>query len=158
MHPAALGFACELRDSGSDPAPHCSPVVVAGGHELVSWGGAFVECLVAVALEHKLRRPPNVDLRDRALKLHIYTSTVNECLRPEIAGPASVSRGWRMAPILTPENVVRRIAAECTFVDEYGAVGIRLEPAAAIVRQYGNQFRGPQQKRQPRPPKPPPLL
>jgi hypothetical protein len=38
-----------------------------------------------------------------------------------------------MAPILTPEDVVRRIAAECVFVDERGAVGIRLKPAAAIV-------------------------
>jgi hypothetical protein len=26
-------------------------------------------------------------------------------------------------------------------VDELGGVGIRLEPAAAIVRQYGEQFR-----------------
>jgi hypothetical protein len=40
-----------------------------------------------------------------------------------------------MAPILTPEDVVRRIAAECTFVDERGAVGIPLKPAAAIVPQ-----------------------
>ena len=40
-----------------------------------------------------------------------------------------------MAPILTPEDVVKRIAAECGFGDERGAVGIRLEPAAAIVRQ-----------------------
>ncbi|MGA7260171.1 MAG: hypothetical protein WA709_18815 [Stellaceae bacterium] len=40
-----------------------------------------------------------------------------------------------MASILTPEDVVRRIAAECTFIDERGAVGIRLKPAAAIVRQ-----------------------
>ena len=30
-----------------------------------------------------------------------------------------------MAPILTAEDVVGRIAAECTFVDERGAVGIR---------------------------------
>jgi hypothetical protein len=43
-----------------------------------------------------------------------------------------------MAPILTLEDVVRRIAAECTFFDERGAVGIRLKPATAIVRQYGN--------------------
>jgi hypothetical protein len=42
-----------------------------------------------------------------------------------------------MASILTPEDVVRRIAAECTFIDERGAVGIRLKPAAVIVRQYG---------------------
>jgi hypothetical protein len=45
-----------------------------------------------------------------------------------------------MAEILTAEDVVRRIAAECAYVDERGAVGIRLEPAAAIVRQYGEQF------------------
>jgi hypothetical protein len=63
-----------------------------------------------------------------------------------------------MAPILTPEDVVRRIAAECTFVDERGVVGIRLEPAAAIVRQYGQQFRAAQRQRRPRPPKTPPLL
>ena len=36
-----------------------------------------------------------------------------------------------MAAILTPEDVVRRIAAECTFIDERRAVGVRLEPAAA---------------------------
>jgi hypothetical protein len=63
-----------------------------------------------------------------------------------------------MAPILTPEDVVRRIAAECTFVDERGAVGIQLKPAAAIVRQYGSQFRAPRRKRQARPSKAPPLL
>jgi len=36
-----------------------------------------------------------------------------------------------MAAKLTP-MVMRRIAGECTDVDEHGAVGIRLEPAAAI--------------------------
>jgi hypothetical protein len=46
-----------------------------------------------------------------------------------------------MAPILTAEDVVRRIAAECACIDERGGVGIRLEPAAAIVRRYGEQFR-----------------
>jgi hypothetical protein len=59
-----------------------------------------------------------------------------------------------MAPILTPEDLVKRIATECAFVDERGAVGIRLEPAAAIVRQYGEQFRV---RRRLRLPKPPPL-
>src|SRR5215475_8631306 len=38
-----------------------------------------------------------------------------------------------MAAILTAKDVVRRIAAECAYVDERGGVGIRLEPAAAIV-------------------------
>jgi hypothetical protein len=42
-----------------------------------------------------------------------------------------------MASILTPEDVVRRIAAECAYIDERGGVGIRLEPAAAIVRGCG---------------------
>ena len=43
--------------------------------------------------------------------------------------------------MLTAEDVVKRIAAECAFVDGRGGVGIRLRPAAAIVRQYGDQFR-----------------
>ena len=44
-----------------------------------------------------------------------------------------------MAPISTAEDVVRRIAAECAYVDDHGNVGIRLDPAAAIVRQNGEQ-------------------
>ena len=48
-----------------------------------------------------------------------------------------------MASVLTAEDVVRRIAAECAYVDERGGVGICLEPAAAIVRRYGEQFRRP---------------
>jgi hypothetical protein len=63
-----------------------------------------------------------------------------------------------MAAILTPEDVVRRIAAECAYLDERGGVGIRLEPAAAIVRQYGQQFRAPRRQRRPRSAKPPSLL
>jgi len=63
-----------------------------------------------------------------------------------------------MATILTVEDVVRRIAAECAYVDERGGVGIRLEPAAAIVRQYGEQFRPPPCRKQTRRPRPAPLL
>jgi hypothetical protein len=63
-----------------------------------------------------------------------------------------------MAAILTAEDVVRRIAAECAYIDERGGVGIRIEPAAAIVRQYGEQYRR-ERRRQRRPrAKPPPLL
>jgi hypothetical protein len=51
-----------------------------------------------------------------------------------------------------------RIAAECAYVDERGGVGIRLEPAAAIVRQYGEQFRAQRRRRRPLSAKPPPLL
>ena len=53
-------------------------------------------------------------------------------------------------PMLTAENVVRRIAAECAFVDERGSVGIRLKPAIAIVRQYGEQFQKEPPTRRPR--------
>jgi hypothetical protein len=63
-----------------------------------------------------------------------------------------------MSPILTAEDVVKRIAAECAFVDERGAVGIRLKPAAAIVQQYGEQFRAAKRKQARLSPKPPRLL
>ena len=63
-----------------------------------------------------------------------------------------------MASILTAEDVVRRIAAECAYVDERGGVGIRLEPAAAIVRRYGEQFRTRRRERRRQSPKPPFLL
>ena len=63
-----------------------------------------------------------------------------------------------MPPVLTAEDVVKRIAAECAFIDDRGAVGIRLKPAAAIVRQYGEQFRALRRRQGRRPAKPPPLL
>jgi hypothetical protein len=64
-----------------------------------------------------------------------------------------------MAAKFTAEDVVRRIAAECAYIDERGGVGIRLEPAAAIVRQYGEQYRRPpRRRRQSRSEKPPRLL
>jgi hypothetical protein len=63
-----------------------------------------------------------------------------------------------MPAILTAEDVVRRIAAECTFVDERGGIGIRLEPAAAIVREYGDQFRRVRRKKQDQTPDPTLLL
>jgi hypothetical protein len=35
--------------------------------------------------------------------------------------------------MLTAEDVVKRIAGECAYVDDRGAVGIRLKPAAPIA-------------------------
>jgi len=63
-----------------------------------------------------------------------------------------------MPGILTAEDVVRRIAAECAYVDERGGVGIRLEPAAALVRRCGEQFLPRRRQRRRRQEKPPPLL
>jgi hypothetical protein len=59
-------------------------------------------------------------------------AVVDKGLRPE---PAASQGGGEMAPMLTAEDVVRRIAAECAYVDDRGGVGIRLKPAVAIVRQ-----------------------
>jgi hypothetical protein len=73
VHPAGRGIVRELNDRSSDAAPHGRPVLVAGGLELVGSGSAFLERLVAIPLEHELRRPPNVDLRDHAPRLHIYS-------------------------------------------------------------------------------------
>ena len=42
---------------------------------------------------------------------------------------------------MTAEDVVKRIVVECAFIGANGEVGIRLKPAAVIVRQYGEQFR-----------------
>jgi hypothetical protein len=85
---------------------------------------------------------------------------VEKRLTPKIEwlGTLPVKVVGYMAAILTPEDVVRRIAAECAYVNERGGVGIRLEPAAAIVRQYGDQFRAPRRQRRPRSAKPPTLL
>jgi hypothetical protein len=69
-----------------------------------------------------------------------------------------VSRWRQMALILTAEDVVRRIAAECAYVDERGGVGIRLEPAAAIVRQYGEQLRRAPRRGQVRRTRKPPVV
>ena len=63
-----------------------------------------------------------------------------------------------MATIMAAEDVVQRIAAECAYVDDRGGVGIRLEPAAAIVRRYEEQFRWPRRRQTRRSPKLPPLL
>jgi hypothetical protein len=63
-----------------------------------------------------------------------------------------------MPPVLTAEDVVKRIAIECAYVDERGGVGIRLQPAAAIVRQYREQFRVPRRRPARRQQTPPRLL
>jgi hypothetical protein len=58
----------ELGHRRHDPAPCCRPVVIAGKRELVSSSGTFLERLLAVAFEHQLRCPPNVDLGYHAEK------------------------------------------------------------------------------------------
>src|SRR6202043_1135885 len=134
----------ELLDGGGNPAPRRRAIVIAVGRELVGARAALLERFLAVALEHQIGGAPDIDLGYHAGKLQACgRETINtNCMA---WNPACQGGGY-MAAILTAEDVVRRIAAECAYVDERGGVGIRLEPAAAIVRQYGEQFRG--QRRQ----------
>ena len=69
MDSAGRGLVGELLDSGHDTAPGRRSVVIAGERQLVRASRALLKCVVAVALEHELRRPPNVDLRDQIGRL-----------------------------------------------------------------------------------------
>ena len=44
-------------------------IVIVGERQLVCASCALLKCVVAIALEHELRRPPNVDLRDQSGRL-----------------------------------------------------------------------------------------
>ena len=59
---AKRGLVHELLDGGHDPAPGSRAVVIAGERQFVSASRALLECVVTIALEYELRRPPNVDL------------------------------------------------------------------------------------------------
>jgi hypothetical protein len=55
-------FVCEVDDRAGDPAPDRRTFMLAGGLELVRARGALGLGLVAIALQHELRRPSYVDL------------------------------------------------------------------------------------------------
>jgi len=135
----------ELLDGGGNSAPRRRAIVIAVGGKLVSARAALVERFLAVALEHQIGGAPDIDLGYHAGKLQACgreTINTNNCM----AWKPACQGGGYMAAILTAEDIVRRIAAECAYVDDRGGVGIRLEPAAAIVRQYGGQFRAPRRQ------------
>jgi hypothetical protein len=137
----------ELPDGTGDPAPDRLAIVITGGRELAGARGAFLERLLAAALEHQIGGAPDIDLgyhTTRRCTLAVEKRNTKNCIACKLTSRS----GRRMPPILTAEDAVRRIAAECAFIDERGGVGIRLEPAAAIVRQYGEQFRRPARRRQ----------
>ena len=46
-----------------DPAPHRGAVMVLLGEQLIGVRGAFLECFLAVALEHQAGCAPDVDLQ-----------------------------------------------------------------------------------------------
>ena len=54
-------FVFELLDSNRNAAPGHRAVVIAAGFQLVSTRGAFLERLLAVALEHQVGGAPDID-------------------------------------------------------------------------------------------------
>jgi hypothetical protein len=52
----------ELDDSGDDPTPGISAIVISGGCELVDATVALLDRFVAVALQHQGGRTPDIDL------------------------------------------------------------------------------------------------
>ena len=69
MDAAGRGLVGKLGHSGHDPTPSCRPVIVPGKRYFVGSCGAFVERLIALALDHELRCPPNVDLGYQSARL-----------------------------------------------------------------------------------------
>ena len=55
-------FVRKLADGVGDPAPDGRAIVIILGGQLVGPRGAFLERLVAVALEHQVGCAPDVDL------------------------------------------------------------------------------------------------
>jgi hypothetical protein len=51
----------EVAYGVGDAAPYCSAVVIILPRKLIGAGGAFVESLLAITLEHQGRGPPDVD-------------------------------------------------------------------------------------------------
>ena len=69
MDPTGRDLGRELGHGRHDPAPSRRPGIVAGERQLVSSNRAFLERSLAIALDHELRRPPNVDLWDQIGRL-----------------------------------------------------------------------------------------
>jgi len=53
----------ELADGVGNPAPYRGAVVIVLHSEFIGTCAAYLKRLVTVALEHELRRSPNVDFR-----------------------------------------------------------------------------------------------
>jgi hypothetical protein len=82
----------------------------------------------------------------------LFAPAPNHQLRPPSPNsPAEPLRATRINSQLSP---AARLKGQPPYVDERRGVGIRLKPAAAIVRQYGEQFRALRRKRAQQLPKP----
>jgi hypothetical protein len=75
VHRAGWCRVRELDDGIPDPAPDRDAVVIVGGGELIGARIAFLERLLAVALEHQIGGAPDIDLGYHAEKIAWLRST-----------------------------------------------------------------------------------
>lgn len=109
-------FIGERGDGIGDPAPYEDAVMVPVGRELRGACGAFIERLGAVALQHKGGCAPDINLGYHRKTLPRPGSLQRSLKIPDAEKRLTVVVD--MPPILTAEDVVKRIAAGCAFVDE----------------------------------------
>jgi hypothetical protein len=62
VHPARRGLVRKLGHRRHDTAPGRGPIDIAGERQFVSASSGLLKSVVAIALDHELRSPPNVDL------------------------------------------------------------------------------------------------
>src|SRR5438105_2074838 len=75
VHRPGRRFVCELGDRIPDPAPGRYAVVIVGGCHLIGARFAFLERLLAIALEHQVGGAPDIDLGYHAAKTAPLRST-----------------------------------------------------------------------------------
>src|SRR6202040_451613 len=75
VHRPGRRFVCELGDRIPDPAPDRYAVVIVGGCQLIGARFAFLERLLAIALEHQVGGAPDIDLGYHAAKTAPLRST-----------------------------------------------------------------------------------
>src|SRR5580704_7693016 len=68
VHRPGRRFVCELGDRIPGPAPDRYAVVIVGGCQLIGARFAFLERLLAIALEHQVGGAPDIDLGYHAAK------------------------------------------------------------------------------------------
>ncbi len=95
---AGRGCVGELPDGIRDPAPDGHAAVIAGRCELVNARGAFLERLLAVALEHEGGGAPDVDLGNHAARFPRDW--------PKSDPTADLRRRWSWRAALAPKETL----------------------------------------------------
>jgi hypothetical protein len=111
------------------PLPRCQiPILTVAG-------------LIQIAALHQKLRNGGLSSKRLNHRLHCLETNLSRC--------------EKIAPILTDEDAVRRIAAECAYIDDRGGVGHSARTDCGDRAAYGEQFRRvPRRQRRLRSPKP----